>query len=127
MRTGRRKTPRSSVTATKVLPESTLVAVTVTPGRTAPVESVTVPVMTESCAYPTAGSTTIIPNTTSDPRTLSIRMVMAPPAMGFRYDIFTADREIRDDTRPRRLYSYPHPVSTSLASDAVGFRLTETA
>jgi hypothetical protein len=68
-----------------------LVAVTVTPGRTAPVESVTVPVMTESCAYPTAGSATIIPKTSSDPRTLHVLIVIDPPAVGFRYDIFTAD------------------------------------
>jgi hypothetical protein len=47
--------------------------------------------MTESCAYPTAGSATIIPKTSSDPRTLHVLMVIAPPAVGFRYDIFTAD------------------------------------
>src|SRR5678816_1815479 len=99
MRTGRRKLPRSSVVATKVLPDSTLVAVTVTPGRTAPVESVTVPVMTESCAYPGAGSATMIPSTSSDPRTLHVLMVIAPPAMGFRYDMFTADREMGADTK----------------------------
>src|SRR5262245_6496518 len=114
MRTGSLKLPRSSETATKVLPESTLVAVTVTPGSTAPVESVTVPVMTESCAYPGVGSATIIPNTSSDPRTLHVLMVIAPPAMGFRYDMFTADRERCTDTKWPGLYSYPGGVSTDL-------------
>jgi len=44
------------VTATKVLPVASLVAVTVTPGNTAPVESVSVPFSTASCANPPAGS-----------------------------------------------------------------------
>ena len=33
------------------------------------------------------------PSTSSDPRTLYVLMVIAPPVMGFRYDMFTADRE----------------------------------
>src|SRR5438552_19215600 len=55
MRSGRRNTPALSVTATKVLPESVLVAVTVTPGRTPPVESVIVPVTVASWAWDTPG------------------------------------------------------------------------
>ena len=44
-----------------VLPVASLVAVTVTPGRTAPVESVTVPVSVASCAEAIAGSSRNIP------------------------------------------------------------------
>jgi len=36
--------------------------------------------------------------------------------MGFRYDMFTADREMGSDTKRGRLYSYTHPVSTNLAA-----------
>ena len=56
MRNGRRNTPALSVTVTKVLPESEFVAVTVTPGRTPPVESVIVPVTVASCAKDAAGT-----------------------------------------------------------------------
>ena len=48
--------PRSSVTPLNVLPVAAFTAVMVTPGSTAPVESVTVPVKVASCAYPATGS-----------------------------------------------------------------------
>jgi hypothetical protein len=54
-----RYTPRSSVTAAKVLPVASRTAVTVTPGSTPPVESVIVPVNVASCAYATTGSSEI--------------------------------------------------------------------
>src|SRR6266850_2094474 len=53
--------PRSSVTPTNVLPVASFEAVTVTPGRTAPVESVTVPVSTASCANAATGSRRMTP------------------------------------------------------------------
>src|SRR6185295_12753878 len=62
MRTAMRKRPCPSVTATNVLPESMLIAVTVTPGSTPPVESVIVPVMVASCAWDTRGKTSRIPS-----------------------------------------------------------------
>src|SRR6266545_4212283 len=55
MRSGRRNRPSPSVTATNVLPDSSLMAVTVTPGSTPPVESVIVPVTVASCAYDAPG------------------------------------------------------------------------
>src|SRR5207247_5157282 len=55
MRSGRRNLPSPSVTATNVLPDSSLMAVTVTPGSTPPVESVIVPVTVASCARDTPG------------------------------------------------------------------------
>src|SRR5215470_16919457 len=55
VRTGRRNAPRSSVTATNVLPVASCRAVMVTPGSTPPVESVTVPLIVASCAESSAG------------------------------------------------------------------------
>src|SRR5450759_1980725 len=55
-RTGIVYAPRPSVTASNVLPVASSTAVTVTPGSTAPVVSLTVPVNTASCAYPMPGS-----------------------------------------------------------------------
>src|SRR6266850_3814504 len=51
--------PRSSVTPTNLFPVASFEAVTVTPGSTAPVESVTVPVSTASCANAATGNTRI--------------------------------------------------------------------
>src|SRR5678810_136157 len=51
-----RNTPRSLVTASKVFPEASWMAVIDTPGSTAPVESVTVPLMVASCACAATGS-----------------------------------------------------------------------
>src|SRR5438552_1377980 len=48
--------PRSSVTLVNVLPEAAFVAVTVTPGRTPPVLSLTVPLNVASCAYARIGN-----------------------------------------------------------------------
>ncbi len=59
IRTGIRKSPRASVTAPKLFPEASSTAVTVTPGSTAPVASVTVPLIVASCAYPATASTRI--------------------------------------------------------------------
>src|ERR1041384_4770721 len=50
MRSGRRNRPSPSVTATNVLPDCSLIAVTVTPGSTPPVESLMVPVTVASWA-----------------------------------------------------------------------------
>jgi len=33
--------------------------------------------------------------------------------MGFRYDMFTANRDVCSDATRGRLYSYTHPVSTN--------------
>jgi hypothetical protein len=49
------------VTPTNVLPVASFEAVTVTPGSTAPVESVIVPVSTASCANAATGSRRITP------------------------------------------------------------------
>src|SRR5436190_15820636 len=70
--------PRSSVTATKVLPVASWIAVTVTPGSTPPVESETVPVRVASCACSRAGSIRIAPSRTSRPTTLDL---IQPPRM----------------------------------------------
>src|SRR6266705_6907121 len=64
--------PRSSVTATKVLPVASWSAVTVTPGSTPPVESETVPVKVASCADSRAGTSRIAPRRTSRPTTLDL-------------------------------------------------------
>src|SRR6266850_5085145 len=56
MRTGIRKAPRSSVKASNCVPVASWTARTATPGRTAAVESLTVPVMVASWANPVAGS-----------------------------------------------------------------------
>jgi hypothetical protein len=52
-------------------------AVTVTPGRTAPVVSLTVPVSTASCANPAAGHAAVIA-IINNPRT-TLALVIAPP------------------------------------------------
>src|SRR5215813_10621269 len=54
-----RNTPRSLVTASNVFPEASCTATIETPGRTAPVESVIVPVIVASCAYAATGSASI--------------------------------------------------------------------
>src|SRR5687767_14168674 len=53
--------PRSSVTLVKVFPVASFTAVTVTPGNTAAVASVTVPVRMASCAKAMVGSVNKIP------------------------------------------------------------------
>ena len=58
-----------SVTARKVLPEASWCAVTVTPGSTPPVVSVTAPMTLASCAYPTMGSARIV---TTNPTTIHL-------------------------------------------------------
>src|SRR5713101_3052432 len=60
MRNAIRKAPRASVTASKLFPEASFTALTVTPGSTAAVESVTVPLIVASCARPTAGIARIV-------------------------------------------------------------------
>src|SRR5262245_45246534 len=67
-----RYTPRPSVTAAKVLPVASSTAVTVTPGSTPPVESVTVPVNVASCAYATTGSSKIPQARSSRPTILNV-------------------------------------------------------
>src|SRR5215510_6269029 len=54
-----RNTPRSLVTASNVFPEASCTATIETPGRTAPVESVIVPVIVASCAYTATGGASI--------------------------------------------------------------------
>src|SRR6185369_16598118 len=71
-----RYTPRSSVTAAKVLPVASSTAVTTTPGSTPPVESVTVPVNVASWAYATTGGSRIPEERSSR---LTILNVMTSP------------------------------------------------
>src|SRR5215813_67804 len=54
-----RNAPRSLVTASKVFPEAACTATIDTPGRTAPVESVIVPLIVASCEYAATGSASI--------------------------------------------------------------------
>src|SRR5215475_9849046 len=54
-RTGSRYAPRGSVTASKLLPDAECTALTVTPGSTAPVASVTMPLSAASWANPGVG------------------------------------------------------------------------
>src|SRR5258705_2465946 len=75
-RAGMRYTPRSSVTAAKVLPVASSTAVTTTPGSTPPVESVTVPVNVASSAEGTAGSSRLAVDRSSR---LTIANVITPP------------------------------------------------
>ena len=56
MRAGIRNTPRPSVTASNEMPDASWTAMTVTPGSTPPVESVTVPVSVASCAAACTGT-----------------------------------------------------------------------
>src|SRR5262245_30981294 len=71
-----RYTPRSSVTAAKVLPVASRTAVTVTPGSTPPVESVTVPVNVASCAYAVTGSSRIPVDRSSPPTILNVMTLL---------------------------------------------------
>src|SRR5687767_9781510 len=68
--------PASSVTASNRLPVVSFTAVTVTPGSTPPVESVTVPVSTASCAYPATGNASI---TTTNSHCHGLRAAITPP------------------------------------------------
>src|SRR5688572_18358280 len=67
-----RYNPRSSVTPRNLLPDAPCVATTVTPGRTALVESVTVPLRTASCACATPGGTSKEPTRTTHPISLDL-------------------------------------------------------
>src|SRR5205814_2445942 len=70
--------PRSSVTPANLFPVASFEAVTVTPGSTAPVESVTVPVSTASCANAATGSSRITPISSTR---LAIPEIMDSPSV----------------------------------------------
>jgi hypothetical protein len=65
--------------ATNVLPVASCTAVIVTPGSTPPVESVTVPVITASCAKPMTGSARIAATTMSHFVTPDLMDSSSPP------------------------------------------------
>src|SRR2546422_206608 len=66
MRAGIRYAPRPSVTLSKLFPVASSTAWIETPGNTAPVESVTVPLSDASCARPTAGTPRIVQTKIND-------------------------------------------------------------
>src|SRR5258705_11916958 len=70
--------PRSSVTATNLLPVSVCIAVTVTPGSTPPLESEMVPVTVASCANTDAGTASAPAITTRRNSVLQLLMIDSP-------------------------------------------------
>src|SRR5580765_3441229 len=78
--------PRPSVTDSNWLPEPSLMATTVTPGSTPPVESVMVPVTVASCAKASTGSASMAPRKINRLTTLEY---MGPPPKWRTYHVHT--------------------------------------
>src|SRR5712692_6582019 len=102
MRNAIRYAPRASVTASKLFPEASFTALIVTPGSTAAVESITVPLTVASCAYPTRGIARIAQTKINRLVTLDV-MDTSGPFFGTLYTRTPSRERFQRDRKSTRL------------------------